>query len=154
MSHLKDRLARVWAEDLQARLPEGHKVYPQRRPVKRLSGRPAEEVEPPFTVLRVKAIEQTAPGENVWIAEVRVLVVCDKNEGGSSEQEKRLEEIRKALEATPTPSADVEEDVRLYGFSLDTIEEATQEKVYADVIFLTAGAGDLASSPGATVLAG
>ena len=62
MSHLKDRLARVWAEDLQARLPEGHKVYPQRRPVKRLSGRPAEEVEPPFTVLRVKAIEQTAPG--------------------------------------------------------------------------------------------
>lgn len=149
MSSLKDALARAWADDLQSRVPAGHKVYPQRRP--RVDG---AEVQPPFTVLAVMKMEQTTPGSNTWTAEVRVVVVCDKDQAESIEQERRVGEIYRAIEQTPIPAVDVERCVRLYGFAIDTIETAKAEKVYSDVVFVTAGVGDLESSPRAVTVAG
>lgn len=146
MSHVKDRLARAWVEDLKSRLPANHVIYPQRRP------KHSKEIEPPFTVLAVMRAEQTTPGSNTWTAEVRVVVVCDKDQEGSPGQERRVQEIYQALEATPVPAADESLDLRLYGFSLDEIREAKADKVYSDVIFVTAGAGNLASSPDAQPL--
>ncbi len=147
MSDLKDKLSRAWAADLQGRVPAGHRVFPGRRP--RVEGR---DVQPPFTVLTVMRMEQTTPMSNVWEADVRAVVVCDKDQGESTEQEQRVREIYQALEATQRPAVDMDEGVRLYGFALETIEQAQAEKVYSDVIFIRAGVGDLASSPGAVTI--
>lgn len=147
MSNLKDALARAWASDLQGRVPAGHRVYPGRRG--RVEGR---DVQPPFSVLTVMRMVQTTPMSNTWEADVRVVVVCDKDQGESAEQERRVREIYQALETTQRPAVDVDEGVRLYGFALETIEQAQADKVYSDVIFIRAGVGDMASSPGAVVL--
>lgn len=154
MSNIKDKLARSWASDLTERVGGDHVIYPQRRPKPESGNR---LVKPPFSVLMVREMEQTTPGSNVWIAEVRIAVVCDKDAGDTTLQEARVEEIRQALDATPLPCIDEETGVRLYGFSLDrmaTAEAAREgEKVFSDVFFLTAGAGDEASSPEAEVIA-
>lgn len=131
MSALKDKLARAWAEDLQARVPVGHTVYAMRRDA---------NAEPPFSVITVMRMEQTVPGADVWLADVKAVVVCDRSQGGTAIQRQRCAELHAALEAT-TPGADVAEGVRLYGFSVDTVESAKAEQVYSDVIFITAGVG-------------
>ena len=133
MSALKDKLARAWADDLKSRLPAGHKVYPMRRDA---------DVAPPFSVVTVMRMEQAIPGSNAWIADVKVVVVCDQAQGGSREQERRCDEMYEALEGT-RPGADVELGVRLCGFSLDDVRAAKADKVYSDVIFLTAGVSGL-----------
>jgi hypothetical protein len=132
MSDLKDKLARAWAEDLTSRLPGEHVVYPGRRD---------GDVKPPFTVLVIRRMEQTTPGSDVWTAEGRLVVVCDAHQSGTPEQEQRLKEAHAALAATDTPCHDAGNGVRLYGFSVDTVEQATAAKVYSDVIFFTAGVG-------------
>jgi hypothetical protein len=129
MSALKDKLARAWANDLQGRLPAGHLVY---------AGRRDAEVEPPFSVVTVMRMSQVHPGSDAWLAEVRVVCVCDWAQGGSMEQETRLSQLYQAIEAT-VPGDDVGIGVRLCGFSLDEVSQAKAEKVYSDVIFITAG---------------
>ena len=129
MSLLKDNLALAWAADLQSRVPPAHRVFAMRR---------SAEVEPPFSVVTVMRMEQLRPGSNAWLADVKVVCVCDKDQGGSALQKQRLGEIYAALEATPD-GADAELGVRLCGFSLDEVAQAKAEKVYSDVIFLTAG---------------
>ena len=81
MSDLKDKLAKAWANDLGERLPAGHAVYPQRRP---------QNVKPPFSVVTVMRMEQQTPGSDVWLADVKMVCVCDMAEGGSTEQETRI----------------------------------------------------------------
>ena len=127
---MKDKLARAWAADLQERVPAGHEVFPMRRPA---------SVEPPFSVVTVMRMKQCVPGADVWVAEVRVVCVCDKDQGGSAEQERRLGEIYAAIEAT-VPGTDAEIGVRLCGFGIEEVNQAKAEKVYSDVIFITAGA--------------
>lgn len=129
MSALKDRLARAWVADLKDRLPEDHAVYPMRRDA---------NAEPPFSVVTVMRMEQVTPGSNVWMADVKVVVVCDLAQGGSPEQEQRCGEMYDALEGT---QCGISEDlgVRLCGYTLDEVRAAKGEKVYSDVIFLTAG---------------
>ena len=129
MSKLKDELALAWAEDLQGRVPQGHRVFAGRRP---------EKVEPPFSVVTVMRMEQTLPGSDVWMADVKAVVVCDRAEGGSVEQKRRCGELYDAVEAT-APGVDVQRGVRLCGFSLDEVRSAKAERVYSDVIFITAG---------------
>ena len=129
MAHLKDLLTVVWAADLQGRVAAGHSVFPSRRP---------DGVKPPFSVVVVSRMEQAVPGCDAWIAEVRVVCVCDKAEGGSAEQERRLGEISAAVEAT-VPGVDEDLGVRLCGFSVDEVRQAKAEKVYSDVLFITAG---------------
>ncbi len=129
MSAVKDKLARAWAADLQDRLPEGHLVFAMRRDA---------EVEPPFSVVTVMRMKQCVPGADAWLAEVRIVCVCDKDQGGSLEQERRLGEIYAAIEAT-VPGTDVEIGVRLCGFGIEEVNQAKAEKVYSDIIFITAG---------------
>jgi hypothetical protein len=131
MSALKDKLARAWAEDLQARVPSGHRVYAMRRDA---------DAEPPFSVVTVMRMEQTVPGADVWLADVKAVVVCDRSQGGTLAQERRCAELYAALEAT-VPGVDADKGVVLHGFSVDTVESAKAEQVYSDVIFITAGVG-------------
>ena len=133
MSAIKDKLARAWAADLQERVPAGHSVYPMRRDA---------GAEPPFSVVTVMRMKQVMPGENVWMAEVRVVCVCDKDQGGSAEQERRMGEIYAAIEGT-VPGTDAELGVRLCGFAIEELSQAKAEKVYSDVIFITAGVDGL-----------
>ena len=132
MSNLKDRIVRAWAADLSDRLPDGHEVY---------AGRRKGTVSPPFSVLVIRSMEQTTSGSNVWKAEGRLVVVCDKEAEGSTDQERRTGEAYAALEETDVPCEDLEEDVRLYGVAVDRVEEARAAKVYSDVIFFVAGVG-------------
>lgn len=129
MANLKDSLAEAWADDLRSRVPEGHDVFPSRRP----SG-----VEPPFSVVVVMRMEQTTPGSGAWMADVKVVSVCDKEDGGSETQKQRLGEILAALEGT-VPATDAARGVTLCGFSVDEVREAKADKVYSDVVFVTAG---------------
>jgi hypothetical protein len=129
MSAIKDKLARAWAADLQERVPAGHQVYAMRRDA---------AAAPPFSVVTVMRMKQAAPGSDAWLAEVRMVCVCDKDQGGSAEQEARLGELYEAIEAT-VPGVDVDAGVRLCGFSVDEVESAKAEKVYSDVVFITAG---------------
>jgi len=129
MSAIKDKLARAWAADLQERVPAGHSVYPMRREA---------GVEPPFSVVTVMRMSQLVPGSDAWLAEVRMVCVCDKDQGGSAEQEWRLGELYAAIEAT-LPGTDAVAGVSLLGFSVDEVSQAKAEKVYSDVIFITAG---------------
>lgn len=135
MSALKDKLARAWADDLQGRVPIGHRVFAMRR---------AAQVEPPFSVVTVMRMEQAVPGSDVWLADVKVVCVCDISQGGTVEQEQRCGEMYTALEETE-PGDDVEAGVRLHGFSLDEVRSAKTEHVYSDVIFVTAGVGKVGS---------
>jgi hypothetical protein len=129
MSALKDRLARAWAADLRDRLPESHFVYAMRRDA---------DASPPFSVVTVMRMEQLHPGANAWLADVKVTVVCDIAQGGTAAQEARCDEMYAALEGT-VPGRSEDLNVRLCGFSLDEVRPAKAEKVYSDVIFLTAG---------------
>ena len=132
MSALKDDLATVWAADLTARLPEGHTVYASRR---------KGTVRPPFSVLVIRRLALTTPGSNVWEAEGRLVVVCDKEGEGSTQQKQRLAEALAALEATDVPCEDLNSGVRLYGVAVESVEQARAEKVYSDVIMFVAGVG-------------
>jgi hypothetical protein len=58
------------------------------------------------------------------------------------EQELRLGELRNAIEGT-VPGDDAAKGVRLHGFSVDEVRAARADKVYSDVIFITAGVGSL-----------
>lgn len=138
MSHLKDDLEKAWAEDLQARVPTGHVVF---------AGRRDAGVKPPFSVVTVMGMEQLLPGSNAWMAEVRVVVACDRAEGGTAAQALRLGEIYEAVEATPIPAADPGRAVVLCGFSLDEVKAAKGNDVYSDVIFITAGVSSDKISP-------
>jgi hypothetical protein len=129
MGNLKDSLAEAWAEDLRSRVPAGHNVFASRRPSK---------VEPPFSVVVVMRMEQTTPGSGAWMADVKVVSVCDKEQGGSEIQKRRLGEIMEALEGT-VPATDPARGVTLCGFSVDEVREAKADKVYSDVVFVTAG---------------
>jgi len=129
MSAIKDKLARAWAADLQERLPAGHSIYPMRRDA---------GAEPPFSVVTVMRMKQVMPGSDAWLAEVRMVCVCDKDQGGSAEQEKRLGELYTAIEGT-VPGVDWELGVELCGFAVEEVSSAKAEKVYSDVIFITAG---------------
>lgn len=129
MSDLKDKLARAWADDLRERLPDDHPVFAMRRDA---------AVRPPFSVVTVMRMEQNVPGSDAWLADVKMVCVCDKDQGGSAEQELRLGELYAAVEATPA-GIDRDAGVRLCGFSLDEVRAARAEKVYSDVIFITAG---------------
>jgi len=120
-------------------LPGEHVVY---------AGRREGEVKPPFSVLIIRRMEQTTPGSDVWTAEGRLVVVCDAHQSNTAEQEQRLKDAFAALQGTETPCYDAGNGVRLYGFSVDTVEQATAAKVYSDVIFFTAGVGRYAPVPG------
>lgn len=147
---LKDGLVEAWVEDLAVRLPDNHAIYPHRRPKKRRPG--DHDIAPPFTVLSVGEMEQTVPASGAWLAEVRVVVVCDKDHGGSAEQKRRVAEIIEALEETCYPAVDEERGVRLFGYALERIRQAEARHVFSDVLFLVAGVGDLASSAGSPLL--
>ena len=132
MSGLKDRVASAWAADLTLRLGGKQVVYAGRRP---------HDVAPPFTVLVIRRMELTTPGSNVWKAEGRLVVVCNKEDSGAADQKDRLDAAYAALEATDTPCEDEEERVRLYGLAVSHIEDAQADKVYGDVVFFDAGVG-------------
>jgi hypothetical protein len=129
MSDLKDKLAEAWAADLQERVPAGHTVYAMRRPA---------GVKPPFSVVAVMRMAQVNPASNVWVADVKMVSVCDMAQGGTTEQAQRFGELYAAVEATPA-GQDETRGVELCGFSLDEVRQAQAEKVYSDIMFITAG---------------
>jgi len=95
-------------------------------------------VEPPFSVVTVMRMEQVMPGSNAWIADIKVVCVCDKDQGGSSEQNLRVGQMYQALEGTASGS-DIDRGIELCWFTVDEVRQAKAEKVYSDVIFITAG---------------
>ncbi len=135
---MRNALAAAWADDLAGRV--AIPVYAQRRDAAAV---------PPFAVVRVEELEQVVGGADVWHGEVRVVVVTDiYREGGESvaAHHSAVADIYRALEETVKDSCDMDRNVRLYGFDLHRHEEVQVssprgEKVYADVFFITAGAG-------------
>lgn len=132
MSDLKDRVMKAWAADMTARMGGAQVVYPGRRP---------GTLEPPFTVLVIRRMDLTTPGSNVWKAEGRLVVVCNKEHEGDQDQKDRLKAAFAALEATDVPCEDLDEGVRLYGVAVSHVEDARMKKVYGDVVFFEAGVG-------------
>ncbi|CAB4159184.1 hypothetical protein UFOVP736_23 [uncultured Caudovirales phage] len=135
---MRNILAEAWAEDLEER--SSVRVYPQRR---------GAEADVPFAVVRVPELEQVIGGSDVWYGEVQVVVVRDIALAGGSAvtaHHQAVREIYTALEQTPKNGVDPVRQVRLFGYQLTRHEEVQVsgprgEKVYADVFFLTVGAG-------------
>lgn len=135
MSLVKDGLAKAWAEDLTARA--GFPFFPHRHD---------GETAPPFGVVVVKRLLPCIPGDDVHTAEVRVVVVHDTAESSAALVRQNAGKAYAAIEDTPRQGVDVANGVRLCGFMLEEIEQASGNgddgrKVYSDVFMITAGAG-------------
>lgn len=133
MSMVKDGLAKAWAEHLTG--AAGFPFFPHRHD---------GETAPPFGVVVVKRLRQTVPGDDVHEAEVRVVVVSDVADGTAAAQRQMVGQAYAALEATPRQGIDEGNGVRLCGFVLEEIEQASGRDddgrmVYSDVFLLTAG---------------
>jgi hypothetical protein len=139
MSLVKDGLAQAWAEHLGE--ATGLAFFPQRHD---------GETSPPFGVVVVKRLLPTVPGDDMHLAELRVVVVSDAAETGTAEQQARLGAVYAAIEATPRQGVDEARGVRLCGFVVEEIEPASGtgddgKRIYSDVILMRAGAGMMRS---------
>src|SRR4051812_5404862 len=107
MSRVKDGLAKAWAGQLTeaAEFP----FFPHRH-----DGATA----PPFGVVVVKRLQPTVPGDDVHLADVRVVVVTDAGETGAAEHQRLAGRAYKAIEETPRQGRDAANGVRLCGFML------------------------------------
>jgi hypothetical protein len=133
MSMLKHGLAKAWAEHLSG--AAGFPFFP---------GRHDGDTAPPFGVVVVKSLRQTVPGDDVHVADVRVVVVSDVADGPARMQERKVEQAYAAIEGTPRQAVDLTNKVRLCGFVLEEIEQAQGSgddgrMVYSDVFLLKAG---------------
>lgn len=133
MSKVKDGLAKAWAEQLTE--SAGFPFFP---------GRYDGHTAPPFGVVVVKGLQPTVPGDDVHLAEVRVVVVTDSGETGAAEHKRLAGLAYTALEATPRSAIDEANGVRLCGFMLTDIQEASGtgddgKKIHSDVFLVEAG---------------
>jgi len=135
VSAVKDGLAKAWAEHLHE--AAGFPVFP---------GRHDGKTEPPFAVVVVKRLRPTITEDDVHEAELRMVVVTDVAETSAAEHRAHVKRFHQSLRETPRPSRDLVNGVKLYGFAIEDIEEATGtgddgKKVRADVFMIRAGAG-------------
>lgn len=135
MSLVKDGLAKAWASELTA--GAGFPFFPHRHD---------GSTEPPFGVVVVKRLQPTVPGDDVHLAEVRVVVVSDSAETGAAQVQRRAGAAFAAIEATPRQGTDEANGVRLCGFMLENVESASGggedgKKIHSDVFMITAGVG-------------
>ena len=133
MSLVKDGLAKAWAAELAA--GAGFPFFAHRHD---------GFTEPPFGVVVVKRLRPLVPGEDVHVAEVRVVVVSDVADTPAAEQQRRAGRAYAAIEATPRQGEDLAHGVRLCGFMLEEIEQASGggedgKKIHSDVFMITAG---------------
>lgn len=133
MSHVKDGLAKAWAEHLTA--AAGFSFFPHRWDAVTV---------PPFGVVVVKRLRPVMPTEDVHYAELRVVVVTDTADSTSAEHQQRVKATFKAIEETPRAGKDEANGVRLCGFVLEEIEQAGAtdpqgRKIHSDVFLMTAG---------------
>ena len=134
MSLVKDGLAKAWAEHLTE--AAGFPFFPHRH-----DGMTA----PPFGVVVVKRLRQTVPGDDVHHAEVRIVVVSDSADVDAATHRARVGQAYVAIEATPRSGIDQGNGVRLCGFMLEEVEQASGtaddgKKIHSDVFMVTAGA--------------
>lgn len=137
MSAVKDGLAKAWADHLHGET--GMPSFAHRH-----DGRTV----PPFCVVLVKRLNPTVPGDDVHLAEVRVVVVSDIAISEADDQQDRMGAVFAALEATPRRGHDVGNGVRLCGFVVDEVEQVNGSsddgrKVYSDVFSIRAGVAAL-----------
>jgi hypothetical protein len=137
MSLAKDGLAKAWAEELTG--SAGFPFFPHRH----------DGVTcPPFGVVVVKRLLPCHPGDDVHLAEVRIVVVSDAADTPSSVQRQRTGQAFRAIESTPRHAHDVANGVRLCGFTLEEIEQAEargddERMIRSDVFMLRAGVASL-----------
>lgn len=134
MSAVKDGLARAWAEDLAGRA--GFPFFPNR-----YDGVTA----PPFGVVLVKRLQPTVPGDDVHLADVRIVVVTDAADASSPEHRRLVGLGFAAIEATPRKAIDAANGVRLCGFMVTDVEQASgrgddDKSIHSDVFMIQAGA--------------
>jgi len=137
---LKDRLAKAWAEDLESRW-SGNVVVPRRT---------SSVVSLPRTVVVVKDLQQTTGGSDVWEGEVRIVHVSETKDATSGQHGARVEELRQRIEATHKPAIDIGNQVVLYGFFIEELQDAEGSspdgtKVYSDVFMIRVGVGGVQS---------
>jgi len=133
MSFLKDGLAEVWADTLAK--ATGQAVYPHRR---------AEHSVLPFSVVVVKRLQPIMQGENVHLAEVRIVHVSDAVDSTTAAHRIRVGRLHRAIEATPRPAIDTATGLVLSGFFISDIEQVSGsgddgKKVMSDVFIIEAG---------------
>ena len=133
MSLVKDGLAKAWASELTARA--GFSFFPHR-----YDG----FTVPPFGVVVVKRLSPLAPGCDVHLAAVRVVVVSDMAEVDAEVVRERAGLAYAAIESTPRQGEDLANGVRLCGFMLEGIETAIGggddgKKIHSDVFMISAG---------------
>lgn len=138
MSLVKDGLAKAWAEHLTG--VAGFPFFPHRH-----DGMTA----PPFGVVVVKRLRPTVPGDDVHLAEVRVVVVSDSADSDAPTHRARVGRAYRAIEDTPRQGIDEGNGVRLCGFVLEEVEQASGtaddgRKIHSDVFLITAGAAGVA----------
>ena len=134
MSLVKDGLAKAWAEHLseKAEFP----FFPHRHDA---------ETVPPFGVVVVKRLRPLVPGEDAHEAEVRIVVVSDHSETTPAQHRSIAGVAYAAINLTPPFGVDLANGVRLCGFAVEDVQQATGNaedgrKIYSDVFIITAGA--------------
>lgn len=137
MSQVKDGLAKAWASQLAQEA--GFPFF---------SHRHDQQTAPPFGVVLVKSLRPLAPGVDVHVAEVRVVVVADISDGAAAEHQARVQGAYAALEETQQQGRDAEYGIQLYGFMIEEIQQASGagddgKKIHSDVFLITAGVGSV-----------
>lgn len=137
MSAVKDGLEKAWAEFLAEEA--GFPFFPHRH-----DGFTA----PPFGVVLVKRLQPTVPGDNVHLADVRIVVVTDAADTSSPEHRRLTGAAYTAVENTPRKATDVANGVRLCGFMVTDIEPASGtgddgKSIHSDVFMIQAGCAGL-----------
>lgn len=135
---VKDRLAKAWAEDLAERWT-GNAVVPKRRNA---------AVALPQTVVVVKNLSQTTPGSDVWEGEVRIVHVSETKDTLTGAHADRVEALRRKIEETYRPAIDTANQVVLYGFVIEDLQDAEGSspegtKVFSDVFMIRVGVGGI-----------
>lgn len=133
MSAVKDGTAKAWAESLteSVRFP----FFPHRHD---------GETAPPFGVVVVKRLQPVIPGDDVHLAEIRVVVVSDSADSSEAQVRERAARTYAGIESIPRQAVDNKNGVALCGFMLEEVEQASGagddgRKIQSDVFMIRAG---------------
>lgn len=103
---------------------------------------------PPYGVVQCDEERETTPGSGVYYVPTAVLVSHNLDAASATEHVLKVKQTRDALEAIPRPGVDEDNDVKIYGFTIQRTVQSDTEQDQGTLFELNVGCGLLEKAEG------
>jgi hypothetical protein len=105
----------------------------------------------PYGVVQCDRAEETTPESGVYYVQTAILVTHFLGDASGREHHQVVADTRQALEMIPTPCADEQWEVRVYGLTIGRVTPADTEQEQGTLFELVVGCGVLEKQEGGPV---